>query len=358
VLDGLVKTACAFGARPAKPGEFSERAFLNGKLDLAQAEAIADLIAADSQKAARNAMHSLQGAFSAEIATLQAELTKLRVLVEAAIDFPDEDIEYLDAARVGDSLTLLENQVRAIRTEAQRGLVIQEGLDVVLAGAPNAGKSSLLNALAGYEAAIVTEIPGTTRDVIRQSLVIAGISMRFSDTAGLRDATDPIEQEGIRRTQGALAGADVVLHILDGTVSTNSPDPVLNTKAPILRVINKSDLMEVSPSFVRDAHLQQPVITLSAKTGDGIDSLRAALLHVAGIDSGESRFSARQRHLDGLDRTAAQLDAARHNLRAQAPPELIAEDLRLAQRALADITGHLSSDALLGEIFNNFCIGK
>jgi len=367
VLDLLLRYCCTKGARLARPGEFSERAFLNGKLDLTQAEAIADLIAADSAAAARNAMRSLQGAFSREIEQLQTQLTALRVYVEAAIDFPDEDIEWLGDGSVGRRLDELIAQVAAVRCEAERGVTLQEGLQLVIMGAPNAGKSSLLNALTGSDTAIVTAIAGTTRDILRQQIQVEGLVLHVSDTAGLRQTDDPVEKEGVRRARQAIADADLILHVVDASCLTASENPAGNPTllpgaatedTPVITILNKCDLIPDASAALELHQNLFSVVQLSALTGEGLDLLRQEILRAAGLASGEGRFSARRRHLMALDRAAEHLDTASLQLQAAAPTELIAEDLRLCQHVLAEITGGISADALLGEIFAGFCIGK
>ncbi|MDH5178385.1 MAG: tRNA uridine-5-carboxymethylaminomethyl(34) synthesis GTPase MnmE [Gammaproteobacteria bacterium] len=360
VMDMLLRRCLELGARMARPGEFSERAFLNDKLDLAQAEAIADLIEAGSEQAARGALQSLQGVFSAGINTLVEQLTELRMFVEAAIDFPEEEIDFLADERIGQRLQIIYQQVVDILQEAQQGALLREGMHVVLAGRPNAGKSSLLNALAGRESAIVTDIPGTTRDVLREEIHIDGMPLHIIDTAGLRESEDIVEQEGIKRTWQAIEQADQVLLLIDDTTGLRDEEQRIQTKLPprlpVTFVHNKIDLSGNKAELLE--HEYGTMVRLSAKTGDGISLLRGHLKTIMGYTgTGEGKFIARRRHLDALQRALHQLDNARAQLETHTG-ELLAEDLRQAQQALGEITGHLSSDELLGKIFSSFCIGK
>jgi tRNA modification GTPase len=364
VLDMLLERATQLGARLARPGEFSERAFLNGKLDLAQAEAVADLIDSGSREAARGALRSLEGEFSRRIEGLLEELTTLRVFVEACIDFPEEEIDFL---RDSDVLQRLQNvlaRCEAVKREARQGTLLREGLRVVLAGRPNAGKSSLLNILAGRDVAIVSAIPGTTRDVLREEISLDGMPLHLIDTAGLRDSPDEIEQEGIRRTLRETEQADHVLLVIDGC-SGDTPDEVLSsvmatvpaTLPPMTVLLNKSDLSGMTAGEVPGT--SYPTFAVSARTGAGLAALFEHLKRCAGMGTGESsRFSARRRHLDALERCLNATESALAACRDGVSPELMAEDLREAQCALGEITGAVSSDALLGKIFASFCIGK
>ena len=364
VLDMLVRHLLELGCRAALPGEFSQRAFLNGKIDVAQAEAVADLIDAASAAAARAAVRSLQGEFSAHIRTLQSGLTALRVRVEAAIDFPDEEIPLLEDADIGARIARLSDAFGALRKTAERGARLVEGLTVVIAGKPNAGKSSLLNRLAGDEVAIVAEAPGTTRDLLRHQLLEGGIPLHLVDTAGLRAAADEVEAEGIRRARAAIAQADLVLYVVDAAIG-GMADPRapageligLAVDVPCTIVLNKIDLLGQPARAELDA--LPPRICLSAKTGAGVDLLRVHLRARAGdfpVDAAPP--TARRRHLHALARARACLDAAEEARRATGAAELVAEELRLAQLALGEITGEFTSDDLLGEIFASFCIGK
>jgi len=357
VLDMLVQRIIALGARAARAGEFSERAFLNNKIDLAQAEAIADLIAAQSEQAARAAVHSLQGAFSEQIDALVMELTQLRVHVEAALDFPEEEIDFLADKAIAEKLDKVQQQLQAVKQSAQQGRLLKDGMNVVIAGRPNAGKSSLLNALAGHDAAIVTEIPGTTRDVLREHIQIDGLPLHIIDTAGLRDSDDRVEQEGIRRAHSEIERADRVLYLIDASTENDDviPQPLISSK--LTCVHNKMDLLE------QPAHSEQKQnvthIYLSARTGDGVDLLKQHLKQCMGYQQQhEGKFIARRRHLEAIDAAEQHLSQANNALTRLKAGELLAEELRLAQQALASITGAFSADDLLGKIFADFCIGK
>ena len=367
ILDLLVNACVAAGARPARPGEFSERAYLNDKLDLAQAEAIADLINSTTEQAARNANRSLQGAFSREITTLVDLVTRLRVYVEAAIDFPEEEIDFIQDGQVRQQLLDIISQLQEVLAQARQGALLQEGMKLVIAGRPNAGKSSLLNALSGQDTAIVTAIEGTTRDVLREHIQIDGMPLHIVDTAGLRDSGDEVEQEGIRRAWTEMESADHILLVVDGSdPNHNSDDPSviwpeiqehLTRDIPVSVVHNKCDLSGRTPDIDHKASV--PVIELSAKTGDGMDLLRSHLKQRMGYSEGsEGNFSARRRHLLALERAAESLAAGRAQLENAGAGELLAEDLRACQNHLGEITGAVSSDQLLGEIFSSFCIGK
>lgn len=372
VLDAIVRRCIALGCRPARPGEFSERAFLNGKIDVAQAEAVADLIDAASSAAVRAAARSMQGELSAQVRALQAELTALRVRVEGAIDFPDDDVPLIDDADVAARLARLGEAIAALRVDAERGVRLVEGLTVVLAGKPNAGKSSLLNRLAGDEVAIVTEVPGTTRDLLRHSVLEGGIPLHLVDTAGLRVAGDAIEAEGIRRARAAIARADLVLYVVDAAQECPDLDAIdaetraLAPDVPVAIVLNKIDLIAADalerlrpPARAAAKPAVPGPIALSARTGAGVDRLRARLRASAGGQSTDaSVVSARRRHLDALGRAGGHLEAAEAVRRDTGAAELVAEELRLAQTALGEITGEFTSEDLLGEIFRSFCIGK
>ena len=353
VLDLILQRCVELGARLAGPGEFTRRAYLNGKLDLAQAEAVADLIDAASGEAARSAMRSLSGAFSARVAELVEALTRLRMLVEATLDFPEEEIDFLQQADAFGRLDRIDASLAAVRAQAKQGALLREGLTVVLIGQPNVGKSSLLNQLAGFEAAIVTEIAGTTRDTVREAIQIRGVPLHIVDTAGLRDTDDPVEQLGIARTWAAVEKADVALLLVDAAHGLGEREAAILARLPAvarLTIHNKIDVSAEAPRAAGDE------IWLSAKTGAGVELLRGKLLEAAGWQSaGEGAFMARARHLDALAHAAAHLAAAR---RAATQLELFAEELRLAQAALSDITGEFTADDLLGEIFSKFCIGK
>lgn len=359
VLQLLLKRCLELGARLAQPGEFTRRAFLNDKIDLAQAESVADLIDAATAEAARSALRSLQGAFSRRIEELLEALVELRALVEAALDFPDEDVEFIKQADGLGKLSVLQDRLQEVLSASQRGSLLREGMRVVLAGQPNVGKSSLLNRLAGEELAIVTDIPGTTRDAIRQSISIEGVPVHVIDTAGLRPSSDPVERLGIERTWKAIEDADLVVLLVDARQGEAAADREIMGRLPAalprLRVMNKIDLLSRPAAFEggRDAG----TVWLSARTGDGVDLLRGALLEAVGwhSGSGEGLFMARERHLQALQLAKTHLERATHEI---ANLELFAEELRLVQQALSSITGQFTSDDLLGEIFSRFCIGK
>jgi tRNA modification GTPase len=359
IMDMLVRRVVELGARLARPGEFTERAFLNDKIDLAQAEAVADLIEAGSAQAARAAMRSLQGEFSAEIHELVDLLMGLRVHVEAAIDFPDEDVEILSSPEVTGRMAEIEERLARVRKAAGQGRLLRDGLNVVLAGRPNAGKSSLLNGLAGYDAAIVTPIPGTTRDVLRERIHVDGLPVHVVDTAGLRDTEDLVEGEGVRRARGEIERAGLVLYVIDAS-EPPAPEALqqelaeLPAGVPVLQVWNKVDLVE---GTVPEG--DGPLLGVSALTGAGLDELRERIKAQAGYEAAEAgTWSARARHLDALERATQRVDRARAQLGQLDAYELVAEDLRQAQQALGEITGEVTSDELLGRIFASFCIGK
>lgn len=353
VLNLVLQRCVELGARLAAPGEFTRRAYLNGKLDLAQAEAVADLIDAASGEAARSAVRSLAGAFSARIAELLEALTRLRVLVEATLDFPEEEIDFLRDADAFGRLDAIDASLRAVRLQARQGALLREGLTVVLIGQPNVGKSSLMNQLAGFEAAIVTEIAGTTRDTVREAIQIQGVPLHIIDTAGLRDTDDAVEKIGIARTWDAVGKADVALLLVDAAYGVGDREEAILQCLPgvaRLTLHNKIDVTFDAPRAVGDE------IWLSAKTGAGVELLREKLLEAVGWQAvGEGAFMARARHLDALGRAAGHLVAARAGA---VQLELFAEELRLAQAALSEITGEFTADDLLGEIFSKFCIGK
>jgi tRNA modification GTPase len=365
VLDLLLQRLLELGCRMARAGEFSERAFLNGKIDIAQAEAIADLIDAGSAAAARAAVRSMQGEFSAHVNDLQAQITELRTLVEAAIDFPDEELDFVPGSVLGDRVVKIFMGFDAIGAAARQGALLREGLNVVIAGKPNAGKSSLLNKLVGDEIAIVTDQPGTTRDVLRQQVHLDGLPVNLVDTAGLRSATDVVEAEGVRRAVAELKRADRVLYILDAAAPAGESSASdlaaelseLPQGVPVTLIFNKIDLSGAQAQV--DESRDPPHVFLSARTGVGLDLLRAHLKNRAGFSSGDSgALSARRRHLDALDRARACVVQAAQMLTETRAFELFAEELRRAQLALGEITGEFSSDDLLGEIFSSFCIGK
>ena len=366
VLDMLIKRVMEVdGLRIAKPGEFSEQAFMNDKLDLTQAEAIADLIDATSEQAAKSALNSLQGEFSDEVHQLVEQVTNLRLYVEAAIDFPDEEVDFLSDGKIANSLYKIIDKLDSVQASAKQGSIIREGMKVVIAGRPNAGKSSLLNALAGKESAIVTEIAGTTRDVLREHIHLDGMPLHIIDTAGLRDTADTVEKIGIERAWDEIATADRVLFMVDGTTTTDVnphdiwPDFIdrLPARLGVTVVRNKADLTG-EPVMTTDEH-GYSVYRISAKTGLGVEELKQHLKTLMGYQSNlEGGFIARRRHLEALDLAASHLQLGKEQLEVYLAGELLAEELRMAQMALSEITGKFTSDDLLGKIFSSFCIGK
>lgn len=366
ILDLLLREITQLGIRLARPGEFSERAFLNDKLDLAQAEAIADLIDATSEQAARNALHSLQGAFSKRIHELVEALIHLRIYVEASIDFPEEEIDFLSDGKVARDLDGIINKLQQVFKEARQGVLVRDGMRVVIAGRPNAGKSSLLNALSGRESAIVTSIEGTTRDVLREHIHIDGMPLHIIDTAGLRESPDEVEQIGIQRAWQEIQQADRVLLLVDSRHSQLTdpheiwPEFVDKLQDPnkITLVRNKIDLSDETAGLFTPAS-GDLYIGISAATGAGIDALKQHLKTIMGFnESGEGGFTARRRHLDALERAQSFLASGKAQLQGYAAGELLAEDLRHAQNSLSEITGEFTPDDLLGRIFSSFCIGK
>ncbi len=352
VISLLVDAATAMGARHATPGEFSKRAYLNDKLDLVQAEAIADLIGSGTAQAARAALRSLSGAFSTAVDALAEQLVRLRMHVEAAIDFPEEEIDFLSDERLAKRVEECDAAFEALLAGARQGRMLRDGFQVVIVGKPNAGKSSLLNLLSGQEAAIVTEVAGTTRDILREQIDIDGLAVELVDTAGLRNDPDRIEKEGIRRARKALESADAVLWIQDATdpdhgdIGEELPEGV-----PVTVVRNKVDLVDVDKAA--DA------VYMSARTGQGLDDLRSRIRELAGYENlGEGAFTARRRHIEALREAQGHFAAGRDALNQTRAGELFAEELRLSQQALGEITGAVSSDDLLGRIFSEFCIGK
>ena len=359
VMDMLLKSALDLGARVARPGEFSERAFLNGKIDLAQAEAVADLIASRSQAAARSALRSLSGDFSTRVNTLARDMLDLRIFVEGAIDFPEDDIDFLREGRVEQRLERVVGSLKQLLKTATQGAILTEGITLVLAGRPNVGKSSLLNRLLGFERAIVTSTPGTTRDVLVEALTLDGVPVRIVDTAGLRESTDEIELEGMRRARQQIAEAERVLLVQDAQVRESPDELVTEQGLPTDRltvVINKVDLSGEPPGEV--AGSAPPEIRVSAKTGAGIDALKRHVLAAVGYRDEAGVFSARRRHLDALRLALDLLELGAATFRDAGAGELLAEDLRRSHEKLGEIVGSVSSDALLGEIFARFCIGK
>lgn len=357
VLQLLLQRCLELGARLALPGEFTQRAYLNNKLDLAQAESVADLIEATTSQAARSAMRSLLGDFSRIIHQLVTQLIDLRMLVEAMLDFPEEELDMPDLTRRDTKLAAIRNDLHKTLELAQQGSLLREGAHIALIGQPNVGKSSLLNCLSGEEVALVSEIPGTTRDVIRQSIQLSGVPLHIIDTAGLRDAQDAVEQMGIARTRSTIQKADAILLMLDANLGMSEDDikilAELPAATPRLYVFNKIDLSTESARV--ETHDGKEFIYLSAKTGTGIDLLREKLLTLIGWHQEAGVFMARERHLRALLRAQKHLESA--SLEG-ARAELFAEELRLAQEALNEITGEFTPDDLLGEIFSRFCIGK
>lgn len=356
VQDMLIERLVELGARQARAGEFSERAFLNDKVDLAQAEAIADLINSQTQQAAKGAMQSLRGVFSDKIDALLKELIYLRMYVEAAIDFPEEEIDFLADDKLRAQIKQLQQQLKDTLKQAQQGSVLQAGLKVVLAGRPNAGKSSLLNALAGHDAAIVTDIPGTTRDSISQSINVDGLAVHFIDTAGLRESNDTVEKIGILKTHQAIQEADIVVYLIDASdvqsvaEADNDIAQLDLADAQLIKVFNKLD--QTTASNDQD-------LFISAKTGEGLNQLKQKISELAGYDQkSETIFTARRRHLVALEATRDAVDRGVTQLEIHNAGELLAEELLQAQNSLSEITGEFSADDLLGEIFAGFCIGK
>jgi tRNA modification GTPase len=365
ILDSLLQRCLQLGARMARPGEFSERAFLNDKFDLTQAEAIADLIDASSLQAARCAVRSLQGDFSRLVNELVEQTIQIRIYVEAAIDFPEEEIDFLADERLSANLERLSFELTDTLSKAQQGSLLREGMTVVLAGKPNAGKSSLLNALAGRDAAIVTSVAGTTRDVLREKITLDGMPLHIVDTAGLRDSDDEVEREGIRRAWKEIERADQILFLVDAC-ETDHPDlqtiwpdyfaRYADTRQPVTVVLNKIDQTGHAAGRVES---ETDTFAISAKHKTGVDELVGFLQASMGFHGQEEGlFSARRRHLDALEKALKLVDIGRRQLSANGAGELLAEDLRQAQNHLSEITGQFTSDDLLGHIFSSFCIGK
>ena len=366
VVTNLLLEAClSLGARLARPGEFSERAFLNNKLDLAQAEGLADLIDAPTVEAARQASASLQGVFSRAVNEFNQKVIELRVYVEASMDFPEEEIDFLSEGGVFDSLSALKVEIGELIKKAQRGALMSKGAQIVMTGAPNAGKSSLMNRLANQAVAIVTDIPGTTRDVIRQAISIEGVAIQLSDTAGIRSASNEIEREGIQRAQAELEHADIIIEVIDDTASEKVDLSREGTPQPLIRVHNKIDLSHRPPGLLiapssAEADSGPVTIAVSAVTGEGIDELERSIIQHLGFGdaSATTPFSARERHVTSLKRAEDMLYDALLHFKANEAGELLAEDLRDVHTELASITGAMTTDDLLGEIFSSFCIGK
>jgi len=362
VLEALIARALELGARRAQPGEFTQRAFLNDKLDLTQAEAIADLIDAGSREALRAAMRSLQGEFSAMVRGLTEAVIDLRTYVEAAIDFPEEEVDFLADRELGERFQAVREHFQGVLESARLGRLLRDGLTVVIAGRPNAGKSSLLNRLAGYDAAIVTPVAGTTRDVVRERIALDGMPLHVLDTAGLRQAGDAVEEEGMRRARAEIERADRVLFVIDaaadpGCDAYREERPRLPADVPVTLVLNKCDLAAGLP--LADTVTGPPRLHVSALTGFGLGELREHLKGSIGFQSVEGgTVSARQRHLESLTRAAQHVEEAARELAERRAGELVAEQLRGAQQALGEITGDFTPDDLLGRIFSSFCIGK
>lgn len=360
VMDLLLQRVLELGARLAHPGEFSQRAFLNGKLDLAQAEAIADLIESGTSAAARLAVRSLAGDFSGRIHTLVDAVTQLRMYVEAAIDFPEEEIDFLSDGKVSADLLEIQQQLADIQKSAAVGRLLRDGLTLVIAGPPNAGKSSIMNRLSGRDTAIVTDVPGTTRDLLKEQIQIDGLPLHLIDTAGLRDSVDPVEQEGMRRAREQIANADRVLWVFDDQADPEHAafqQDSLPPGVPVIFIRNKIDLTGTGQGIRETGNGTE--IAISAHSDEGISLLREYLKQSVGFHGEqEGEFLARRRHLDALERAAQYLIAGEQALQQTGSGELLAEDLRQAQLALSEITGEFTADDLLGEIFSSFCIGK
>ena len=355
VQSSLVDAAVELGCRRAEPGEFSRRAFLNDKLDLVQAEAIADLIGSGTAQAARAALRSMAGTFSKAVLQLQERLINLRLHVEAAIDFPEEEIDFLSDGELLQKIEACASEFATLKKEASVGRLLRDGFQIIIVGPPNAGKSSLLNLLSGQETAIVTEIAGTTRDILREQIDIDGLAVELIDTAGLRTNPGIVEAEGIRRARAAILTADAVLWVQDAAEKfPEDHGEVLPAEVPVLVVRNKVDLTGEQPGNV-----DENTINISAKSGAGIDELRTHIRKLAGYrDMGEGAFTARRRHVEALQRACEHFEAGRNALEEEKAGELLAEELRIAQQRLSEITGEFTSDDLLGRIFSEFCIGK
>jgi tRNA modification GTPase len=363
VVEALIRRVLQLGARRAGPGEFTQRAYLNAKLDLAQAEAVADLIDAASEGAARAALRSLQGEFSRRVVALSERLNELRTYVEAAIDFAEERLDLLSDRALGDRLQGAIAELHALQLTGRQGRLLTHGITVVVAGRPNAGKSTLLNRLAGHDAAIVASTPGTTRDVLRERITLDGLALTLLDTAGLRPASDEVEAEGIRRARAAMQGADRILFVIDAAADPEARGFLeerdsLPAQVPVTVLLNKIDLTTPAPPASLSTQSTAPILALSALTGAGIDALVSHLKQTAGMDSGTDALSARARHLEALSAVDGNLSAAARLLSGGRTPELVAEELKRAQGALGEIVGAESSDELLGRIFSSFCVGK
>ena len=359
VVDALLSRAVELGARLAEPGEFSQRAFLNNRIDLAQAEAIADLIDAASQQAVRGAQRVLQGDFSTQVRQLTDKLIALRLYIEAALDFPEEEVDFLADESVRQQLETLIVECQVLTQSAHQGQLLRDGIKVVIGGSPNVGKSTLLNALAGQQRALVTDIAGTTRDLVKETVLIDGLPLDIIDTAGLRQTDDPVEQAGIALAEAAIDSADLVLHITTQSELESEQTGLkgLAPDTPLIQVVNKIDLRSESPRIEQKTDFS--TIYLSAKSGEGLSLLKQKIAEIVGYRPAEEGvFIARRRHLDALERTTAAINAGSESLLKYGAGELLAEELRQAQQHLAEITGEFTSDDLLGEIFSSFCIGK
>ncbi len=357
VLDILLKTCLNQGARLAKPGEFTERAFLNGRMDLTQAEAVADLIDASNTAAVRAAQNTLQGKFGQQVDQVVRELINLRVYIESALDFAEEEIDFLSDHRLIQQMQALSQRIETLLADTQQGILLRDGIKLAIVGAPNAGKSSLLNQMTGEDLAIVTPIPGTTRDVLRAAIHLDGLPIHLIDTAGIRDSEDPIEQEGIRRARKEMEHAHIILWLHDDQQDDDTAPVIhLPTGTPVLHIRNKIDLTGKTPGF----NAENKDYAISAKTGEGISSVKCAIKNLAGVSSVQDsgQFLARRRHLDALNEAMHELQTAQKTLETTQAGELCAESLRRTQIALEGITGRYTSDDLLGEIFGAFCIGK
>lgn len=360
VLNQIVDHVLKAGGRLARPGEFTERAYLNNRIDLVQAEAVADLIDATSAHAARSAMRSLEGEFSDRINRLLEQIINVRTFIEGALDFPDEEIDFLSGSDIDKQLAAISDNLDTIIARAKQGAILKEGVNLAIVGKPNVGKSTLLNRLAGREAAIVTEIAGTTRDPVEQDLLVEGIPVRVIDTAGLRETGDKIESEGIRRTHGAMSGADIVVYVQDCNERTEKDIPWLRqySDKKVMLVTNKIDICGLDPSSeIVDEHIIS--VSISAKTGTGMELFMGQLKKLLGVQElFEDVFIARKRHLQSLERTRQFINAAASVAVGKTAPEIMAEELRQAQEALGEVTGKYVADDLLGSIFSSFCIGK
>ena len=353
VLEMIQRALVEAGARRARPGEFSERAFLNDRIDLAQAEAIADLIGSASEQAARAASRSLEGALSHEAESLATALTEMRVWVEAALDFPDEDVDFLADGQVAQRVESVLNDIETLLQRSRSGRLLTDGIRIAIIGKPNSGKSSLLNALTRSDSAIVTNIPGTTRDVLRETVAIAGMPVILSDTAGLRETVDAVEVEGVRRARREMQTADLIFWVVEATDADSQRPAGLPESVPCIRINNKIDLSGHQPGASRGQ------VNLSAKTGAGIQALEKTVLETLGLDpQAGGEFSARQRHVEAIEKAATHVRRGLAEIRTTGSGELLAEELKLAADRLGEITGRLSSDELLGRIFSSFCIGK